>query len=251
MVAVVCGAEDYRLENLAGASIGQIRGELKALMNISARAESRVDGVVVGPDYELTETDSWVEFVVVSGWKGGGDFVWMADDHDRLHRIAPEAVEDFIKRGFRVMEVANEVLDINEGSGMLPMIAPTTARASQTTPKLNCAEEGKTDFRQNEQKYLSAMTQAVALPFPVEGRTSVLEQIAVNLARIANHFDPPPPDIVDTPYIAGRLGVTTTRIAQMVREGTIPTGCIVSGSGNGRLWKFHRRQMEEWLAKRG
>ena len=36
----------------------------------------------------------------------------------------------------------------------------------------------------------------------------------------------------------------------MVRNGDIPKGCIVPGSGNGRLWKFRRRQLEEWLAKR-
>ena len=78
----------------------------------------------------------------------------------------------------------------------------------------------------------------------------VLAGIANDLKRIADHFDPPPPDIVDTPYIADRLGVTTTRIAQMVREGTIPKSCIVPGSGNGRLWKFRRRQIEEWLSKR-
>ena len=78
----------------------------------------------------------------------------------------------------------------------------------------------------------------------------VLASIANDLRRIADHFDPPPSDIVDSPYLARQLGVTTTRIAQMVREGTIPKSCIVVGSGNGRLWKFHRRQMEEWLAKR-
>lgn len=78
----------------------------------------------------------------------------------------------------------------------------------------------------------------------------VLACIAASLTRIADHFDPPPSDIVDTPYLAGRLGVTTTRIAQMVREGTIPKACIVIGSGDGRPWKFHRRQMEQWLAKR-
>ena len=84
----------------------------------------------------------------------------------------------------------------------------------------------------------------------LERLTVAAEQIHEQLRRIADHFDPPPPDIVDSPYIAGRLGVTTTRIAQMVREGTIPKGCIVPGTGNGRLWKFYRSRIQKWLETR-
>ena len=77
-----------------------------------------------------------------------------------------------------------------------------------------------------------------------------MANIANDLRRIADHFDPPPSDIVDTPYIGHLLGVTTTRIAQLVRSGEIPKACIVPGTGDGRPWKFYRRRMEEWLAKR-
>ena len=76
------------------------------------------------------------------------------------------------------------------------------------------------------------------------------ERIQEQLLRIADHFDPPPPDIVDSPYIADRLGVTTTRIAQMIREGTIPKDCIVPGTGNGRLWKCYRSRIRKWLETR-
>lgn len=78
----------------------------------------------------------------------------------------------------------------------------------------------------------------------------LLAAVLVELGRIADHFDPPPSDIVDTPYIARRLGCTTTWIAQMVRDGEIPQGCVVPGSGKGRQWKFYRRRIEEWLASR-
>jgi len=78
----------------------------------------------------------------------------------------------------------------------------------------------------------------------------VLAEVQADLKRLADHFDPPPSDIVDTPYIAHRLGLTTARIAQLVRSGEIPKGCVVPGSGQGRQWKFYRRRMEEWLAKR-
>lgn len=78
----------------------------------------------------------------------------------------------------------------------------------------------------------------------------VLAEVHADLKRIADHFDPQPPDVVDTPFIARRLGCTTTWIAQMVRSGEMPKGCVVPGSGKGRQWKFYRRRIEEWLASR-
>ena len=78
----------------------------------------------------------------------------------------------------------------------------------------------------------------------------VLAEVQADLKRIADHFDPLPPDIVDTPFIAHRLGCTTTWIAQMVRSGEIPKGCIVPGSGKGRQWKFYRSRIEDWLASK-
>lgn len=42
----------------------------------------------------------------------------------------------------------------------------------------------------------------------------------------------------------------TTWIAQMVRSGEIPKGCIVPGSGKGRQWKFYRSRIEGWLTNR-
>jgi hypothetical protein len=78
----------------------------------------------------------------------------------------------------------------------------------------------------------------------------VLAEVQADLRRLADHFDPPPPDIVDSPYIAALLGCTTTWIADQARNGTIPKICIVPGTGDGRPWKFYRRRMEEWLANR-
>ena len=78
----------------------------------------------------------------------------------------------------------------------------------------------------------------------------VLSEIAADLKRIADHFDPQPPDVVGTPYLANKLGCTATWIAQMVRSGEIPKGCIFPGSGKGRQWKFFRCRIEEWLACR-
>ena len=78
----------------------------------------------------------------------------------------------------------------------------------------------------------------------------VLAEIQADIKRLADHFNPQPADIVGTPYLANQLGCTPTWIAQMVRSGEIPPGCVVAGSGKGRQWKFYRRRVEEWLANR-
>jgi hypothetical protein len=74
--------------------------------------------------------------------------------------------------------------------------------------------------------------------------------IAKSLERIAEALDPKPPEYVDGPYVAGRLGLTTTRVAQMARDGIIPASCVVPGTGDGKPWKFVRSHIEAWIAAR-
>jgi len=77
-----------------------------------------------------------------------------------------------------------------------------------------------------------------------------IEGVEFELRRVANHFDPPPPDKVGTPYVADRLGCTTVRITQLVRSGEIPASCVVPGTGDGKPWKFFRARIEDWLENR-
>jgi excisionase family DNA binding protein len=77
-----------------------------------------------------------------------------------------------------------------------------------------------------------------------------LTAIADSLARIADHLAPEPNTIVGTPYVARLLGCTTTWVSEMIRDGRIPAACIVTGTGNGKPWKFHRDKIDEWLANR-
>jgi len=77
-----------------------------------------------------------------------------------------------------------------------------------------------------------------------------IEGAEVQLRRIADHFNPPPPDKVGTPYVADRLGCTTVRITQLVRSGEIPADCVVPGTGDGKPWKFFRARIEDWLENR-
>lgn len=78
----------------------------------------------------------------------------------------------------------------------------------------------------------------------------LLSDLALQLGRIADHFDPPPPNVVGTPYVAARLGCTTDWIAMLVRDGGIPVSCLVPGTGNGKPWKFYRPGIDRWLEQR-
>jgi hypothetical protein len=74
--------------------------------------------------------------------------------------------------------------------------------------------------------------------------------LAGNIQRIADHLVPAPAAIVGTPYVATALGQTTTWVAQMVREGKIPAGCLVPGTGSGKPRKFHRERIDDWIKNR-
>ena len=88
-----------------------------------------------------------------------------------------------------------------------------------------------------------------ASPFQV-ATPEAIATIAGALKRIADHFDPPPPDVVDSVYIRQKLGCTTQWIADMARNGVIPVACIVPGTGKGKPWKFYRSKIEKWLEER-
>lgn len=79
---------------------------------------------------------------------------------------------------------------------------------------------------------------------------SSVDVTASSINRIADRLAPQPSDIVDSVWVAERLGCTTTWIADMARQGKIPAACIVAGTGNGKVWKFHRGPIERWLSSR-
>ena len=79
---------------------------------------------------------------------------------------------------------------------------------------------------------------------------AAIEQFTAASCRIADQVAPGPGDVVGTPYLAKRLGCSVVWAGEMAREGQIPKSCILSGTGNGKPWKFYRERIEEWLIKR-
>ncbi len=92
--------------------------------------------------------------------------------------------------------------------------------------------------------------QPVFVILPAQPFLESLSSIASDLRRLADHFAPAPGDKVGSPYVATALGQTTTWVAEMARTGTIPKGCVVEGTGNGKPWKFHRAKIDEWIRSR-
>jgi hypothetical protein len=99
--------------------------------------------------------------------------------------------------------------------------------------------------------------QPTTLPFqpPSTGATliaflAVFQDIAGSLRRLADAHAPPLADTVGTPYVANKLGCTTTYVSQMARNTDIPPSCVVPGTGTGKPWKFFRERIDEWIASR-
>jgi len=98
---------------------------------------------------------------------------------------------------------------------------------------------------------IQQQTQAIERQTQIGERiTLALEALNNSAAQLSDHVVPAPTAIVGSDYVAKRLGCTTTWVAQMVRRGMIPKSCVVAGTGKGRFWKFHRQQIEQWLAQR-
>lgn len=76
------------------------------------------------------------------------------------------------------------------------------------------------------------------------------ENLVTQLRRIADHFDPPPPNVVGTGYVAQKLDCTTIWVTEMIRLGQLPRNCVVPGTGNGKPWKFYRSRIDPWISTR-
>jgi len=79
---------------------------------------------------------------------------------------------------------------------------------------------------------------------------AIMERLADAAEQIANHLDPESPQIVGTPYVAKQLGKSVKWVGDLVRRQTIPKGCVVPGTGNGKEWRFFRKKIDKWIESR-
>lgn len=143
----------------------------------------------------------------------------------------------------KVIELMNSIADVGNGRTMEQIRA-------------DYFEEKKGPGRGVAGQELIGLRQAAESPVLAESAISLISalpdlvSIAKSLERIANVVDPPPPDKVDTAYVAKKLGIGLPRVSQMASQGEIPPSCIVVGTGNGKVWKFHRARIDQWIESR-
>jgi len=190
--------------------IGDLATAMRQILNIPVGAEVRVNGKPAS-FADVPVGGDIIEFVKRNGVKGVGQ-VWTEEEFCELFQIDSQELQKHIADGL-------PVLRLRDGS----------VRITETA-----VDEFLTGHRHDHQERL-----AVAL-----------ENISASQKRLADHFDPPPSDIVGTDYIANHLGCTQVWVTDLVRGGGIPKSCVVVGTGNGKPWRFYRSRIDDWLARR-
>jgi hypothetical protein len=122
-------------------------------------------------------------------------------------------------------------------------------RKEDEPPRTISQPPGQTRLGENGQELAAALSR-LADALESLGGADLLTTVANSAARLADHFAPAPGSLVGSEYVAQKLGCTTTWIAELARKGGLPQSCVVQGSGNGKLWKFHRARIDAWIAGR-
>ena len=215
-VRLIFGANEDVLP-LGGQEAGRVRHELSGLLNIAPNALATIGGHPVSEKHLLQHGET-VEFIRHYGRKGVGR-VWTQEEFCVLFKMSESDFEAMVAKGLPMHEMEDRSVRITETQ----------------------VDEFLDGLAGDGSRYHAAP------PLP---SYPDLSSLIAEIRRIANVMDPPAPDIVDSSYVAGRLGCTTTWIAYLARRGEIPLACLVVGTGDGKPWKFRRGAIDLWIASR-
>jgi predicted DNA-binding transcriptional regulator AlpA len=79
------------------------------------------------------------------------------------------------------------------------------------------------------------------------GTMEPFERIAEGIERLIEVLVPKTSELVGTEYIASKIGKSKQWIGKMAERGTIPKNCVAPKVGGGRIWRFHRDEIDAWL----
>jgi hypothetical protein len=218
-IKVICGPCDGVFD-VAGKSVGSVRVSLADAFNIPYFIIPTVNGMRVDFQYVLNAEDT-LEFVCVVGIKSerSASYEQMARAllacSQELQAVAEEVRQSSLNRD---AAIDRAILLVSQH--FLKVYGPLDYEARATTKVL------------------------------AELLVAPLTSVAADVGRIANRLDPPPPDLVDTGYVAEKLGVSTKRISQLALAGELPAAAIVPGTGEGKPWRFYRSKVDPWIETR-
>lgn len=215
-VRLISGANEDVLP-VGGWTVGRVRCEFRGLFRIAPDAAAFLDGEPIGEDHLLRHGEA-LEFIKLLGRKGMGR-VWTREEFCEVFKIGGADLDAMIARGLPVHRMGDGSIRITE---------------TQIDEFL-------------DRQAGNGVRQLAAHPTTSPPGLSTL---IGEIRRIADALDPPPPDIVDSSYVAGRLGCTTTWVADLARQGKIPINCLVVGTGDGKPWKFRRGAIDVWIVSR-
>jgi len=237
-VKVIHGANDDVFDRIAGVTVKQVHCNLVDAFNLRPDTLAFINGTQVGPSYRLRPNDT-LEFCQQFGLKG----------IDRLmtrHQIQAEyGFTDEIWDQF-----STDVIQFAANSEGSPIYLETTiddwlARRATGYDKGAIFKEIATSLSRIADWKSESREQVT------DHSGKFCDQALVSeIRRIADHFDPPNLEVVGTPYIAERLGVTPKWVGDLVRKGEIPKSCICPKSGQGNYWRFWKKQIDKWIEER-
>ena len=108
------------------------------------------------------------------------------------------------------------------------------------------SETGRPPAEDRESSLKKEDSQMVAL----NQSANPFERIADGLERLLEVLVPKASELVGSEYIAAKLGVSKQWVGKLASNGTIPKNWIAPKISGGRIWKFRRDRVDEWLKVR-
>lgn len=209
-VEVISGATDDHFTGLVGKYVGAVKRFLGPHFSIPYFSTAWVNRNRVGLRHILQAGDT-LEFVGLIGIKGGTD-----------ETPTTRVVRAMIDTDPSLREIISAVKELN----------------------LDVEDSIYVTLSKARQHFIESYG-------PINGTAlEILDGIATDIRRVADTLAPSPPQMIGSGYISQKLGCSKAWITEMVRDGRLPKGCVVPGTGNGKPWKFYRREIDRWIERR-
>lgn len=95
--------------------------------------------------------------------------------------------------------------------------------------------------------YCEQQNQMIAGSSDFATLVEVLTEHTRAIGALVATLKPKVPDFIGTDYIASKIGKSKQWVGKMAEKGDIPKNCIAPKISGGRIWQFHRDEVNAWL----